>query len=49
MGDPKRADDFIPAALAALGVEADDALERANGRRWVDAVPPLAAPEPAGG
>lgn len=65
------ADEFIPAGLASLGIEADEvdlavmaavhqilwppilelldaaeALERANGRRWVESLPPLAEAEP---
>lgn len=48
--------DGLPIALqmqAAWGrdellLDAAEALERANGRRWVDALPPLAQAEPAG-
>jgi Asp-tRNA(Asn)/Glu-tRNA(Gln) amidotransferase A subunit family amidase len=46
----------LPIALQLQGgwgrdellLDAAEALERANGRRWVEALPPLAEPEPAG-
>ncbi len=47
---PSRADDFIPAGLASLGLKAGllldaaEALESAIGRRKVDAPLPLAEP-----